>query len=350
MSGQRRRAEGVRNLCRHRAPSCARGIRLVPQSDPLLYHSWSYAWTGACSAAPNLHDMPDLVQSGLYGLHPGSAEQWLVYLWLNLDPQAPRCRPVGAASSSARLGGGCSNATDRVLGVAATTITRSRHGFHRNYGGVIENTSMEGAFTRVRRHKRAPPRAHRRACPSSDPGPARSATGWRRRILRRARRRVLALVASRRPNLPGLARATTGCSTHRAAAQPSCRPGARPRRGCTGSKPLTPDTPESSSTWLFDRGLHGRQTASTLLNAVDLLDLTNRLGLRACERWSSACARPPTPASCTAEHDHSRLSTPYYLADVAPDTFRARLMARCYPRRLPRTSPGGGKSGADPSQ
>jgi Rieske 2Fe-2S family protein len=53
-----------------------------------MYHAWTYDLDGRLVAAPNAHEMPDLPKDE-FGLHRFAVEEWLGYVWVNLDPAAP---------------------------------------------------------------------------------------------------------------------------------------------------------------------------------------------------------------------------------------------------------------------
>ena len=83
----------VRNLCRHRGAVLRRadageGAGRFGSAVSCPYHGWTYGLDGRLVGAPNLPEMPDLTKAE-YGLHPVRLEQWLGYVWLNLDPDAP---------------------------------------------------------------------------------------------------------------------------------------------------------------------------------------------------------------------------------------------------------------------
>jgi len=93
------------------------------------------------------------------------------------------------------------------------------------------------------------------------------------------------LWASRPPELPVLAERRPAVLRHRACAKSVvlCR-----HVAVYGLEPLEPDTPESSSDWLFDRDTMAG-TASTTTRT--LLDLTTA-GFEACETLPSSDASP----------------------------------------------------------
>jgi glycine betaine catabolism A len=85
-----------RNLCRHRGAVLCRpgaedgqgGEGRFGSALSCPYHGWAYGLDGRLVGAPNMPEMPDLVKAE-YGLHQVRLTEWLGYVWLNLDPDAP---------------------------------------------------------------------------------------------------------------------------------------------------------------------------------------------------------------------------------------------------------------------
>ncbi|MEU8800301.1 aromatic ring-hydroxylating dioxygenase subunit alpha [Spirillospora sp. NPDC048819] len=126
-----------RNLCRHRgARLCTDESGTVGTSIRCVYHAWTYGLDGRLVAAPNMRRMPDLVKED-YGLHRLRAEQWLGYVWVNLDPDAPPLAAQVEPQVAARLSG--LDVLDRYgidrLG-AATTIV---YDVESNWKSIVEN-------------------------------------------------------------------------------------------------------------------------------------------------------------------------------------------------------------------
>lgn len=126
----------MRNLCRHRgAQLCTEESGSFRTAIRCAYHSWSYDLDGRLLAAPNMREMPDLVKAD-YGLHPVRTEQWLGYLWLNLDPEAPPLAAQVEPQLSERLGDGVLERYEiGRLGVAATISYQVAS----NWKAIIEN-------------------------------------------------------------------------------------------------------------------------------------------------------------------------------------------------------------------
>jgi Rieske 2Fe-2S family protein len=124
------------NLCRHRgAQLCSEESGSFSRTIRCTYHSWSYGLDGRLLAAPNMRDMPDLVRAD-YGLHPVRAEQWLGYLWLNLDPEAQPLAAQVEPQLAERLGDGVLERYGiERLGVAATID----YSVAANWKSIIEN-------------------------------------------------------------------------------------------------------------------------------------------------------------------------------------------------------------------
>ena len=89
-----------RNLCRHRGAVLCRPDASVVAAErtdessgrfgsafSCPYHGWTYGLDGRLVGAPNMPEMPDLTKAE-FGLHPVRLDQWLGYVWLNLDPDA----------------------------------------------------------------------------------------------------------------------------------------------------------------------------------------------------------------------------------------------------------------------
>jgi glycine betaine catabolism A len=124
------------NLCRHRgAQLCSEESGSGRGTIRCPYHSWSYGLDGRLLAAPNMRDMPDLVRAD-YGLHPVRTEQWLGYLWLNLDPGAQPLATQVEPQLAERLGDGVLQRYGiERLGVAATV----NYSVAANWKSIIEN-------------------------------------------------------------------------------------------------------------------------------------------------------------------------------------------------------------------
>jgi Rieske 2Fe-2S family protein len=82
-----------------------------------------------------MREMPDLVKAD-YGLHPVRTEQWLGYLWLNLDPEAPPLAAQVEPQLNERLGDGVLERYEIArLGIAATISYEVAS----NWKAIIEN-------------------------------------------------------------------------------------------------------------------------------------------------------------------------------------------------------------------
>lgn len=126
-----------RNLCRHRgARLCTEESGEVGKAIRCMYHAWTYGLDGRLIAAPNMREMPDLVKKD-YGLHRIRSEQWLGYVWVNLDAAAQPLAAQVEPQVLARLGNLAM--FDRYgigrLGVA-TTIT---YEVDANWKSIVEN-------------------------------------------------------------------------------------------------------------------------------------------------------------------------------------------------------------------
>jgi Rieske 2Fe-2S family protein len=126
-----------RNLCRHRgARLCIEESGEFGKAIRCMYHSWTYGLDGRLIAAPNMREMPDLVKKD-YGLHQVRAEQWLGYVWVNLDAAAQPLAAQVEPQVLARLGH--LETLDRYgigrLGVAST-IT---YEVDSNWKAIVEN-------------------------------------------------------------------------------------------------------------------------------------------------------------------------------------------------------------------
>jgi Rieske 2Fe-2S family protein len=135
--GRDGKIRAFRNLCRHRgARLCMEESGEVGKAIRCMYHAWTYGLDGRLIAAPNMRDMPDLMKED-YGLHQLRAEQWLGYVWVNLDPDAPPLAAQVEPQLVNRLGG--LDILDRYgigqLGVA-TTIA---YEVDSNWKAIIEN-------------------------------------------------------------------------------------------------------------------------------------------------------------------------------------------------------------------
>jgi Rieske 2Fe-2S family protein len=79
---------GFHNLCRHRgAALCLETHGQLRRAIRCMYHAWTYDLDGRLVAAPNAHEMPDLPKER-FGLLGVLVEEWVGYVWVNLDPQA----------------------------------------------------------------------------------------------------------------------------------------------------------------------------------------------------------------------------------------------------------------------
>ena len=79
---------GFHNLCRHRgAALCLEGSGEFNRAIRCMYHGWAYDLDGRLIATPNAHEMPGLRRQD-FGLHRFPVEEWLGYVWVNLDPAA----------------------------------------------------------------------------------------------------------------------------------------------------------------------------------------------------------------------------------------------------------------------
>jgi Rieske 2Fe-2S family protein len=68
-----------------------------------MYHAWTYDLDGRLIAAPNAHEMPDLPKEQ-FGLNRVLAEEWLGYVWVNLDSDAAPLADQVEPQLRARLG------------------------------------------------------------------------------------------------------------------------------------------------------------------------------------------------------------------------------------------------------
>jgi Rieske 2Fe-2S family protein len=79
---------GFHNVCRHRgAALCLEPRGQLRRAIRCMYHSWTYDLDGRLVAAPNAHEMPDLPKDR-FGLVSVLVEEWLGYVWVNLDTTA----------------------------------------------------------------------------------------------------------------------------------------------------------------------------------------------------------------------------------------------------------------------
>ena len=92
------------NVCRHR------GARLCPAESGAVknylrcaYHSWSYGFDGALTAAPNLGPLPETDRER-FGLVPVAAREWLGYLWVCLSGDPPSFEETVIGAVTRRLG------------------------------------------------------------------------------------------------------------------------------------------------------------------------------------------------------------------------------------------------------
>ena len=105
--GKDDRLRAFHNVCRHRgARLCTEetgATGALGKSVRCMYHGWSYALDGRLTAAPNLADLPPGAREQL-GLVPVRAQEWLGYLWVNLDGQAPPLPETAGRRAAAVLG------------------------------------------------------------------------------------------------------------------------------------------------------------------------------------------------------------------------------------------------------
>lgn len=125
------------NLCRHRgAVLCRDDAGSFGKRIRCVYHAWTYDLEGRLVAAPNIHDMPDLVKEE-YGLHRVAVEEWLGYAWVNLDPAAAPLRDQVRPQLVERLGDAGTfdryGIADLVVGHTITYDVAS------NWKSVVEN-------------------------------------------------------------------------------------------------------------------------------------------------------------------------------------------------------------------
>jgi Rieske 2Fe-2S family protein len=79
---------GFHNVCRHRgAALCLEETGRLRRAIRCMYHAWTYDFDGRLIAAPNADEMPDLPKEQ-FGLHRFAVEEWLGYIWVNLDAGA----------------------------------------------------------------------------------------------------------------------------------------------------------------------------------------------------------------------------------------------------------------------
>ncbi|MQA05864.1 MAG: Rieske 2Fe-2S domain-containing protein [Streptosporangiales bacterium] len=125
-----------RNLCRHRgAALCLEPSGSFGKRIRCMYHSWTYGLDGRLVAAPNIHDMPDLVKDD-YGLHRVQVEEWLGYVWINLDTAAGPLRDQTLPQLAARLDPTTFDRYDIGSLTVARTIT---YDVASNWKSVVEN-------------------------------------------------------------------------------------------------------------------------------------------------------------------------------------------------------------------
>jgi Rieske 2Fe-2S family protein len=80
---------GFHNVCRHRgAALCLEPQGQLRRAIRCMYHAWTYDLDGRLIAASNAHEMPDMPKDQ-FGLNEFAVEEWLGYVWVNLDPEAP---------------------------------------------------------------------------------------------------------------------------------------------------------------------------------------------------------------------------------------------------------------------
>ena len=299
-----------RNLCRHRgAQLCIEESGSFRRAIRCFYHSWSYGLDGRLLAAPNLHDMPDLVKAD-YGLHPVRAEQWLGYLWLNLDPEAPPLAAQLEPQLAARLGDGVLERYGiERLGVAATID----YSVAANWKAIIENFMECYHCAAIHPELTA-------ALPQFRSGYGTISNGMGAGASFAEHIDGFSLSGrAARPNLPGL-----GPSDDRLFYGIALRPNVLlvlvpDHVAVYRLEPLDAGHTRVVVDWLFDRDTMAGDGFDAA-DAVAILDLVNRQDFEACERCqlgmrSSAYSGVLVPAEHVIADFYA-----YYLAAVAPDT------------------------------
>ncbi|MQA82173.1 MAG: Rieske 2Fe-2S domain-containing protein [Streptosporangiales bacterium] len=135
--GRDGQVHAYRNLCRHRgAVLCLEPRGSFGKRIRCVYHAWTYGLDGRLVAAPNIHDMPDLVKDD-FGLHRVRVEQWLGYVWVNLDAAAEPLREQVRPQLLARLG---TEATFDRYGIGDLAVGHTiTYDVASNWKCVIEN-------------------------------------------------------------------------------------------------------------------------------------------------------------------------------------------------------------------
>jgi Rieske 2Fe-2S family protein len=125
------------NVCRHR------GARLCPAESGAVknylrcaYHSWSYGFDGALTAAPNLGPLPETDRER-FGLVPVAAREWLGYLWVCLSGEPPSFEETVIGAVTRRLG--TSEAIDRYHVGDLALGRRISYQVRANWKLIVEN-------------------------------------------------------------------------------------------------------------------------------------------------------------------------------------------------------------------
>ncbi|WP_405540353.1 aromatic ring-hydroxylating dioxygenase subunit alpha [Streptomyces sp. NBC_00075] len=93
------------NLCRHRGSLlCAEEAGDFGRSIRCPYHGWTYDLDGRLVAAPYIDELPPGAREGR-DLYTASVEEWLGYIWVNLDPDATPLETQMEPLLEARFGG-----------------------------------------------------------------------------------------------------------------------------------------------------------------------------------------------------------------------------------------------------
>src|SRR5882757_1199891 len=305
----------MRNLCRHRgAQLCTEESGSFRAAIRCAYHSWSYDLDGRLLAAPNMREMPDLVKAD-YGLHPVRTEQWLGYLWLNLDPEAPPLAAQVEPQLSERLGDGVLERyeIDR-LGVAATISYEVAS----NWKAIIENFMECYHCATIHPELTA-------ALPQFRSGYGTISNGAGAGASFAAHIDGFSLSGrATRPILPGLG-PTDDRQFYGIVLRPNVLLILVPDHVAVFRlEPLAPGHTRVVVDWLFDRDTMAADGFDAT-DSVALLDITNRQDFEACERCqlgmrSSAYAAVLVPAEhvITAFYD-------YYLRAIAEPPLRPGL-------------------------